>query len=84
VSAARLARSARATGPLALWRSLAGPQCAQRVVRMSGEDGRPLIPSHEHKRQAERGRRQGSLPVRVVTLVTRSAASRARPGGVAA
>ena len=79
----RLARSARAKGPLALWRALAGPQCAQRVVRMSGEDARPLIPNHEHRRQAERGRRQGSLPVRVSTLVDRSKASRACPDGVA-
>lgn len=79
----RLARSARAVGPLALWRALAGPQCAHRVVRMSGKDARPLIPKHEHKRQAERGRRQGSLPVRVATLVARSNASRARPKGVA-
>ncbi len=83
MTAARLARSARAAGPLALWRALAGPQCARRVVRMSGEDGRPLIPNHEHRRQAERGRRQGSLPVRVATLVARSNASRARPEGVA-
>ena len=79
----RLARSARAAGPLALWRALAGPQCASGVVRMTGEDARPLIPNHEHRRQAERGRRQGSLPVRVATLVARSNASRARPEGVA-
>ena len=46
---------------------------------MSGEDARPLIPNHEHRRQAERGRRQGSLPVRVSTLVDRSKASRACP-----
>lgn len=56
---------------------------------MPGEDARPLIPSHEQRQQAERAghtrdrRRQGSSPVRVGTLVTRSAASRARPEGVA-
>lgn len=83
MTVARLARSARAEGPLALWRALAGPQCASGVVRMSGEDGRPLIPIHEHKRQTECGRRQGSLPVRVATLGARSKASRARPKGVA-
>lgn len=89
MSAARLARSARAKGPLALWRSVSGPQCASRVVRMSGEDARPLIPNHEQRRQTECAghpsdrRRQGSLPVRVATLVARSNASRARPEGVA-
>lgn len=56
MSAARLAPRARAEGPLALWRSLAGPQCASGVVRMSGEDDRPLIPSHEHKPQAQLAR----------------------------
>gem|GEM_PF-3309793 len=56
---------------------------------MPGEDARPLIPNHEQRQQAERAghtsdrRRQGSLPVRVDTLVSRSAASRARPEGVA-
>jgi hypothetical protein len=50
---------------------------------MPGEDARPLILSHEHMRQTECGRRQGSSPVRVDTLVSRSAASRARPEGVA-
>ena len=41
----------------------------------------PLIPSCEHRRQAERGRREGSSPVRAVTLVTGSEATRARPEG---
>ena len=50
---------------------------------MTGEGARPLIQSCEQMRQAERGRRQGSLPVRVATLVARSEASRARPEGVA-
>ncbi|GAB5477931.1 MAG: hypothetical protein Marn2KO_13980 [Marinobacter nauticus] len=50
---------------------------------MPGEDARPLIPNHEQRRQTECGRRQGSSPVRVDTLVSRSAASRARPEGVA-
>lgn len=60
MSAARLARSARAAGPLALWRSLSGPQCAHRVVRMSGEDGRPLIPNHEQCNQLLQECRQSS------------------------
>ena len=56
---------------------------------MTGEDARPLIPNHEQRQQAERAghpsdrRRQGSSPVRVDTLVSRSVASRARPEGVA-
>lgn len=49
------------------------------------DDHRPLSPSWscEQLRQAERGRQQGSLPVRAETLVSGSEASRARPGGVA-
>lgn len=49
------------------------------------DDPRPLIqsPSCEQLRQAERGRQQGSSPVRAETLVSGSEASRARPEGVA-
>lgn len=43
----------------------------------------PLIPSREHKQQAERARQQGSLPGRAATLVAVNEVSRACPVGVA-
>ena len=54
------------------------------AVTMTGEGARPLIQSREQMRQAERGRRQGPLPVRAETPSgSGRAATRARPGGVA-
>ena len=50
---------------------------------MTGGVAPLLIPSQEHRQQAERGRQQGSSPVRAGTLGPGSVATRARPGGVA-
>lgn len=84
MTGARL-RSTRSAWPCAGQAVTHSPQPGAALATMSGVDDRPLIQnrSGEQRRQAERGRQQGSLPVRAETLVSGSEASRARPGGVA-
>lgn len=84
MTGARL-RSTRSAWPCAGQAVPHSPQKGATTVAVPRVDDRPLIqsPSCEQRRQAERGRQQGSLPVRAETLVSVSEASRARPGGVA-
>lgn len=84
MTGARL-RSTRSAWPCAGQAVSHSPQPGAALAPMSGVDDRPLIQnrSGEQRRQAERGRQQGSSPVRAETLVSGSEASRARPGGVA-
>lgn len=84
MTGARL-RSTRSAWPCAGQAVTHSPQSGAALASVSGVDDRPLIQnrSGEQRRQAERGRQQGSLPVRAETLVSGSEASRARPGGVA-
>jgi len=55
----------------------------KRAETVSRGENPPLIPSCEQSRQAERGRQQGSSPVRAATVVAGSIATRACPGRVA-
>lgn len=84
MTGARL-RSTRSAWPCAGQAVSHSPQPGAALAPVSGVDDRPLIQnrSGEQRRQAERGRQQGSSPVRAETLVSGSEASRARPGGVA-
>lgn len=84
MTGARL-RSTRSAWPCAGQAVTHSPQPGAALAPVSGVDYRPLIQnrSGEQRGQAERGRQQGSLPVRAETLVSGSEASRARPGGVA-
>lgn len=84
MTGARL-RSTRSAWPCAGQAVTHSPQPGAALAPVSGVDDRPLIQnrSGEQRRQAERGRQQGSSPVRAETLVSGSEASRARPGGVA-
>ena len=85
MTGARLRSTASAAWPCAGQGLAHSPHKRAAPVTVTRVDDRPLSlsPSGEQLRQAERGRQQGSSPVRAVTLVTGSEASRARPGGVA-
>ena len=80
MTGARL-RSTRSAWPCAGHALTHSPQ--ERAETLTRGENPPLIPSREHKRQAERGRQPGSSPVRAATLGAGSKATRAHPGGVA-
>lgn len=82
MTGARL-RSTRSAWPCPGQGLAHSPQKRAAPVTVARADDRPLIqsPSGEHSEQAERARQHGLSPVRAVTSVTGSAASKARPEG---